>query len=79
VARSHGKIFGLVPYDLRFPTLARARQALWNGEDERFLVPIFLGVGWGVNVRSATRRPLQAFLLTTFIPWRVRARRRRGR
>ncbi len=79
VARSHGKIFGLVPYDLRVPTLARARATFWNARDERFLVPTFLGVGWTVNLRSAPRHPWQALLLAAFVAWRLRARRSSGR
>ena len=75
--RSHGKILGLVPYDLRAPSIARARETFWNAEDGRFLVPIFLGVGWTVNLRSAPRHPLQALLFAAFVIWRLRARRRR--
>ena len=79
--RSHGKIFGLVPHDFRPPSLARLRRTLWNRGDERFLVPIFFGVGWSVNLRSAPRHPLQALLLAALILWRLRARRdsERGR
>jgi hypothetical protein len=45
----HGKIAGIVPYDLRVPTLARFRAAFWNPDDPRFLVPTAFGVGWSVN------------------------------
>ncbi len=45
----HGSLAGLVPYDLRFPTPARLRAALWNPEDPRLLVPTAFGVGWSVN------------------------------
>lgn len=31
------------------------------------------------NLRSAPRHPLRALLLAAFIPWRLRAGRRRGR
>ena len=79
MARSHGKIFGLVPYDLRLPTLTRARQTLWNDEDERFLRPTLFGVGWTVNLRSAPRHPFQVLLLVAFILWRIRVGQRRGR
>ncbi|CAN5154065.1 hypothetical protein BH24ACT19_BH24ACT19_19760 [soil metagenome] len=71
----HGKIFGLVPYDLRTPSLARLRRTLWNARERRFLVPIFFGVGWTVNLRSAHRHPLQALLLAGLI-WRLRSGRR---
>ncbi len=77
MARSHGKILGLVPYDLRLPNLSRARRKLWNAEDERFLVPTFFGVGWTVNLRSAPRHPFQALLLAALAVRGLRARRRR--
>jgi len=77
--RSHGKIFGLVPYDLRPPSLERARRTFWNAEDPRFLVPTFFGAGWTANLRSVPRHPLQALLLAAFILWRLLVGRRRGR
>ncbi len=78
MAKSHGEIFGLVPYDFRPPTLARARETFWNTEDERFLVPTMFGVGWTMNLRSAPRHPCQALLLAAFVTWRLRARRNFG-
>jgi hypothetical protein len=44
-----GRIADLVPYDLRLPTLARARERLWNRADRRIVVPTVVGVGWTVN------------------------------
>jgi hypothetical protein len=41
---SHGKMFGLLPYDFGPPFLTRLRRTLWNRVHELFLVPIFLGV-----------------------------------
>lgn len=79
VVRSHGKIFGLVPYDLRPPSLERARRTFWNAEDSRFLVPTLFGVSWTANLRSASRHPLQALLLVASILWRLRTDRRWGR
>ncbi len=79
MAKSHGKILGLVPYDFRAPTLARARETFWIVEDERFLVPTFFGVGWTVNLRSAPRHPWQALLLAAFVTWRLRTRQNSGR
>ncbi len=70
---SHGKIFGLVPYDLRMPSLARLRRMLWNARERRFLVPAFFGVGWTANLRNAHRHPLQALLLVGLIWWRLRS------
>ncbi len=71
----HGKIFGLVPYDLRVPSLRRARRAFWSSKERRFLVPTFFGVGWTVNLRNAHRHPLQALLLAGLIWWLRSGRR----
>ena len=79
MAKSHGEIFELVPYDFRLPTLARVRETFWNAEDERFLVPTLFSVGWTVNLRSAPHHPWQALLLSAFVAWRLRARRNPGR
>ena len=75
--RPHGKILGLIPYDVRYPSLTRLRERLWNPRDGRFLVPTFFGVGWTVNLRSTPRHPLQASMLAAFVLWRIR--RGRGR
>ena len=70
--RSHGKIFGLVPYDLRAPTPRRLLRNAWNPRDERFFVPTTFGIGWGVNLRSARRHPLQALLFAAVMAYGVR-------
>lgn len=44
-----GRIVGLVPYDLRRPTVARCRERWWNPSEEHLLVPTVFGVGWTVN------------------------------
>ncbi len=74
MARPHGKLLGLIPYDFRLPTLERVRRTLWNAREESFIVPTVFGVGWTVNLRSAPRHPLQAGLLVAFVLWRSRAR-----
>jgi hypothetical protein len=79
VVGSHGKFFGLVPYDLWPPSFIRVRERLWNARDERFMVPTVFGVGWSVNLRSVPRHPLQALLLAALIFWRLRARWHSGR
>jgi len=43
-----GRVAGLVPYDLRRPTLSRYRDALWNA-DRPLLVGSPFGVGWTFN------------------------------
>jgi hypothetical protein len=45
-----GTVAGFVPYDLRMPTLERARSRWWNTEDDRLFVPQVFGVGWTVNL-----------------------------
>jgi hypothetical protein len=45
-----GRLAGRIPYDFRPPTLARARERLWNPADRRVLVPTVFGVGWTVNL-----------------------------
>ena len=46
----HGKLAGFVPYELRRPTLERARETYWAPADERVFKPSVWGVGWAVNV-----------------------------
>ena len=75
--RYYGKILGLIPYDVRPPSLARLRERLWNPRDERFLVPTFFGVGWTVNLRSAPRHPVQALAVAALVLWRLRKGRDR--
>jgi hypothetical protein len=51
----HGALFGRVPYDLRKPTVARLKAAVWAPEDRRILVPRAFGVGWSPNVGRLVR------------------------
>jgi hypothetical protein len=51
----HGLVAGVVPYDLRPPTVDRFRQTWWNPSDERIFTPRDFGVGWGVNLPSLGR------------------------
>jgi hypothetical protein len=44
-----GRVGGLVPYDFRPPTGARARERLWNPAESQLLVPTVFGVGWTLN------------------------------
>lgn len=48
----HGMLLGLVPYDLRPPTVRRFAQTLWNPEQRAVIVPTAFGVGWSVNVAA---------------------------
>ena len=52
----HDRLFGVLPYVFRPPTLARVRQTLWNPQQNRILVPQAFGVGWSINVGGLLRR-----------------------
>lgn len=49
----HGKIGSVVPYELRVPTLERARERLWNPDAEHVVGPRVFGVGWSLNLGKA--------------------------
>ena len=38
-----------VPYDLRRPSVARAKSRLWNRNDPHFFTPKSIGAGWDIN------------------------------
>ena len=42
-----------VPYDFRFPTLARFRERIWNPDDPSIVTPTVFGVGWALNLYQA--------------------------
>src|SRR5256884_9759150 len=44
----HGRVAG-VPYDFRWPTLRRFREAYWNPDDPRVFTDRVVGIGWAVN------------------------------
>lgn len=48
----HGRLFGVIPYDLRLPTPGRIGGRLWNPSEPRLLVPTAFGVGWTVNLAA---------------------------
>ena len=77
VPRSHGRLFGLVPYDSTVLRLPRARRKVWNPVGGRLLVPTLFGIGWTVNSRSVRRHPLRAEFLAGPVAWRASARKRR--
>jgi hypothetical protein len=53
----YGRIGGLIPYDLRPPTLERYKLRWWNPDDPRLLTPRAFGVGWDINFgRLLSRR-----------------------
>jgi hypothetical protein len=44
-----GRLFGVVPYDFRVPTLQTVKDAYWNPENPSFFGDKVLGLGWGIN------------------------------
>ncbi|WP_051274533.1 DUF5808 domain-containing protein [Cellulomonas sp. URHD0024] len=46
----NGVVVGFVPYDLRFPTLERVKERMWNPSSTRLFNPRVFGVGWTLNV-----------------------------
>ncbi len=52
----HGRVAGFIPYDFRFPTLERIREAYWDPENPRIFTDRVLGVGWGINIPVLVRR-----------------------
>ncbi|MBO0709233.1 MAG: hypothetical protein J2P44_12795 [Candidatus Dormibacteraeota bacterium] len=50
-----GRIGGVVPYDLRFPTLERLRERYWNPDSDRVITKQPFGVGWTFNVGRVAR------------------------
>ena len=51
----HGTVAGFIPYELRFPTLARLKDVYWNPDGRLFGAKVF-GVGWAVNVGAVVKR-----------------------
>ena len=52
----HGKLFGVIPYDFRMPTIERLRQAYWNPRSPKLVTDRPFGVGWSVNIPTVLRR-----------------------
>ena len=52
----NGKLIGVVPYDLRLPSLDRLRQAYWNPHSPKVFTDRPLGVGWAINIPTLLRR-----------------------
>lgn len=51
----HGQLGGLLPYDLRPPTVQRVTQRLWDPDNPALLVGTPFGVGWTVNLGRLIR------------------------
>jgi Family of unknown function (DUF5808) len=50
-----GSVAGVLPYDLRFPTLERMRSRYWNPDSEQVITPQPFGIGWTLNVGRVAR------------------------
>jgi hypothetical protein len=46
----HGSIGGLVPYDLRRPTLARTKERVWAPDSPHIFSARVFGAGWTLNL-----------------------------
>jgi hypothetical protein len=79
----HGRVFDVVPYDFRPPTLQRIRDAYWNPESDELFSDRVFGVGWAVNLYKAKTLMEDLFrsLMGTreSLSIRVRARSEGGR
>ena len=51
----NGTLAGVVPYDLRRPTLARVREQMWAPDNPRIVMPRVFGVGWTLNLGRLVR------------------------
>jgi hypothetical protein len=51
----HGEIAGVVPYDLRPPSVDRFRHSWWNPDSDRLLTSQVFGVGWAINLGRLAR------------------------
>ena len=59
----NGVVAGCVPYDFRFPTVARFKERVWAPESEHLINPRVCGVGWTLNAGRAVelvKRKVQA-------------------
>jgi uncharacterized membrane protein len=52
----HGRLGGVIPYELRPPTPHRVKDAMWNPHDDRVLTDTAFGVGWAVNMAEVKNR-----------------------
>lgn len=52
----HGRLLGFIPYDFRFPSLARFRDAYFNTQSDAIFTPEPIGVGWAVNVAAVLKK-----------------------
>jgi hypothetical protein len=51
-----GRIVGVVPYALRFPTPERIWRSFWDPGNPQLFVPRSFGVGWRLNLAAVEAR-----------------------
>jgi hypothetical protein len=52
----NGRLLGVVPYDLRIPTLGRLRDSYFNTRSSALFTSQPVGVGWSVNIAAILKR-----------------------
>lgn len=72
----HGKIFGLVPRNLRPRALNKPAEPYGTPKNHAFWYRP--SSGWTVDLRSAPHLPLQELLIAAFLLWRLPAGWRGG-
>jgi hypothetical protein len=73
--RWEGRLAGVVPYTLRFPTAERLWRSWWDPGNPHLLVPRGFGVGWRLNLAEVEARLDRLFrrLMRTGSPHRAAA------
>ncbi|MBA3432060.1 MAG: hypothetical protein H0U16_11355 [Actinobacteria bacterium] len=51
----NGRVAGVVPYDLRPPSVERIRSRVWDPDNPKIVMPQVFGVGWTLNLGRVTR------------------------
>ncbi|MDQ3881247.1 MAG: hypothetical protein M3295_09280 [Chloroflexota bacterium] len=52
----NGRLFNVIPYDFRVPSVDRLRNAYWNPDSDTVFTDRPIGVGWAVNLPPLLRR-----------------------
>ena len=58
----HGRLGGVIPYDLRPPTIERVRRAYWNPENRHLFTDTAFGVGWSLNLGRLAQNASSQFV-----------------
>jgi len=52
----NGRLLGVIPYDLRVPTLGRLRDSYFNTRSSALFTSQPVGVGWSINIAAVLKR-----------------------